>query len=92
MFRIVPVGDKTLKDMDGAAPENVDGNVMDDSADLKTLPEEATGAAETATPLQIIVPSAYLVYSPLTLLPRSMIAPVGTPPDCDTVPRILPVV
>ena len=42
--------------------------------------------------VQIIVPSAYFVYSPLTLLPRSIIAPVGTPPDCDTVPRMLPVV
>jgi hypothetical protein len=37
----------------------------------------------------ICVPSAYRTYSPLALLPRSIIAPVGTPADWDTVPRML---
>src|SRR5690606_20875372 len=34
------------------------------------------------------VPSAKRVNSPFALEPRSITAPVGTPPDCDTVPRM----
>ena len=35
---------------------------------------------------QTCVPSAIRKYLPLPLLPISNNAPVGTPPDCDTVP------
>lgn len=63
--------------------ENTAGQECDDEVSVF-----ATGTVLLFTK-QICVPSAYRTKSPLALLPCSMIAPVGTPPDWETVPRML---
>ena len=57
---------------------------------LYRLPVAVFSAEDDAcVTVHICVPSAHLMYSPFALLPRSMIAPVGTPLDWETVPRML---
>jgi len=58
----------------------VAGNAAVMTPDWYNGPLETVRSTDIADKKQICVPSAKRTYSPLALLPRSMIAPVGTPP------------
>jgi len=69
---------------------NAAGKVqVDADAAVNSEPDAVLQAMPVvSTQVQIIVPSAHLIYVPLEFEPRSMIEPVGTPPDSETVPDL----
>ena len=64
--------------------EGVDPGKKATGNDIAT--PEVIDVAIAISLMQIIVPSAYLTAIPLPASTCSMIAPVGTPPDSDTLP------